>query len=65
MMDVGIKDNILAIVTLDKKKIVSSGVPVFTAENEKEQEKTSLLIAKITAGMVHDLENGCYIIVKH
>lgn len=64
-MDVGIKDKILAVVTLDEKKIISSGVPIFMAEDQKELEKTSLLIAKITTGMVHDLENGCYIIVKH
>ena len=64
-MDVGIKDKILAVVTLDEKKIIPGGVPIFMAEDQKELEKTSLLIAKITTGMVHDLENGCYIIVKH
>lgn len=64
-MDVGIKDKILAVVTLDGKKVISSGAPVFIAEDQKEREKVSLLIAKITTGMVHDLENGCYIIVKH
>lgn len=64
-MDIGLKDTILAIVTTDKSKVVSSGIPIFIASDEKEREKTSLLIAKITAGMVHDLENGCYVIVKH
>lgn len=64
-MDVGIKDKILAVVTLNEKKIISGGVPIFIADNQKEREKVSLLIAKITTGMVHDLENGCYIIVKH
>lgn len=64
-MDIALKDTILAIVTTDKSKIGASGIPVFLASDEKEREKTSLLIAKITAGMVHDLENGCYVIVKH
>ena len=64
-MDVGIKDKILAVVTLDETKIKSSSVPIFIADNQSEREKVSLLIAKITTGMVHDLENGCYIIVKH
>ena len=64
-MDVGIKEGIIAIVTLDETKVISSGVPMFLAEDEKERDKTSLLLAKITTGMVHDLENGSYIIVKH
>lgn len=64
-MEVGIKDTILAIVTIDEEKIISGGVPIFKAQDQKEMEKVSLLIAKITTGMVHDLENGCYIIVKH
>ena len=64
-MDTGIKDKILAVVTLDESKIKGADVPVFIADNQKEREKVSLLIAKITRGMVHDLENGCYIIVKH
>lgn len=64
-MDVGIKEKILAVVTLDPKKVIAGGVPIFIADDEKERDKTSLLIAKITTGMVHDLENGSYIIVKH
>ena len=64
-MDVGINDKILAVVTLDEAKVKCSGVPIFIADDQKEREKVSLLIAKITTGMVHDLENGCYIIVKH
>lgn len=64
-MDVGIKEKILAVVTLDEKKVIPGGVPIFIAETEKERDKVALLIAKITTAMVHDLENGCYIIVKH
>lgn len=64
-MDVGIKEKILAVVTLDEKKVIPGGVPIFLAENEQERNKTALLLAKITTAMVHDLENGCYIIVKH
>lgn len=64
-MDVGFKENILAIVTI-KKELVSSGTtPIFYARDEDEREKISLLLAKVTLGMVHDLENGSYIIVRH
>ncbi len=64
-MDVGIKESILAIVTTDREKVSSSTVPIFYAESEEEKERIALLIGKITLSMAHDLENGCYIIVKH
>lgn len=64
-MDVGLKGTILAVVTIDKNVVSSDRAPVFYAKDEDEREKIALLISKITLGMVHDLENGTYIIVKH
>ncbi|RKD34320.1 capping complex subunit for YIEGIA [Thermohalobacter berrensis] len=64
-MDVGLKDTILAIITTDRDVVSSGSVPIFYAKDEDEKEKIALLIAKVTLGMIHDLENGCYIIVKH
>ena len=64
-MDIGIKEFIIAIVTTDPEKVSSGGAPVFYAKDEEERERVSLYIAKITLGMIHDLHNGCYIIVKH
>lgn len=63
-MDFGIKDNIIALVSLNKD-VVSSSAPIFFVENKEKQEETALLIAKITMGMVHDLRNGVYAIVRH
>lgn len=63
-MDFGIKDNIIALVSLNKE-VVSSSAPIFFVENKEKQEETALLIAKITMGMVHDLRNGVYAIVRH
>ncbi len=63
-MDIGIKDNIIAIVTLNKK-VSSATAPIFYVDSEEEQEETALLIAKVTMAMVHDLRNGVYVIVKH
>ncbi|WIF94740.1 capping complex subunit for YIEGIA [Caminicella sporogenes] len=63
-MDFGIKESIIAIITLNKN-VTSSTAPVFYVNNEDEQEKTALLIAKITLGMVHDLRNGVYVVVRH
>lgn len=64
-MDIGIKENIIAIVTTNRSMISTTTVPVFYVEGEEEKEKMALLISKITMGMVHDLENGSYVIVKH
>lgn len=59
------KDEIVAIVTIDKKKILHSGVPAFLCGTITERDNVSLLISKVTRAMVHDLENGCVIIVRH
>ncbi|MCG0274702.1 MAG: hypothetical protein L5655_00875 [Thermosediminibacteraceae bacterium] len=64
MENVGVKEVILAVVTLDGKQ-PASGVPVFYAKDEEERNKIALHLAKILSGMVHDLENGSYIIVRH
>ncbi len=64
-MDIGIKDSILAIVAIDEKVVSGGSVPTFYAKDYEEQKKVALLISKITTGMVHDLENGCLVIVRH
>jgi hypothetical protein len=64
-MDIGINGAILAVVTTDSAKVLNSSVPVFFAEDEQEREKVAMLLSRITKGMVHDLENGCFIIVRH
>ncbi|WIV10777.1 hypothetical protein [Proteiniborus sp. MB09-C3] len=64
-MDIGIKDNILAIITIDEKVVSGGNVPTFYAKNTEEQKRVALVISKITTGMVHDLENGCLVIVRH
>ncbi|AYO30375.1 MAG: hypothetical protein PWR06_347 [Thermoanaerobacteraceae bacterium] len=64
MDNVGIKEAILAVVTLDKQQ-PASGVPVFYAKDEKERDKIAMYLSKILSAMTHDLENGTYIIVRH
>ncbi|HAA09774.1 MAG: capping complex subunit for YIEGIA [Syntrophomonadaceae bacterium] len=64
-MDAGLKEVILAIITWNPDKVKGGGCPVFYAQDQKEMEKTALLLARILGGMVHDLENDVYIIVKH
>lgn len=64
-MDIGIKDTILAIITIDENKVSSGSVPIFYAKDVEEQKKIAFNISKITTGMVHDLENGCLVVVRH
>ncbi|MCT4606430.1 MAG: hypothetical protein N4A64_10070 [Marinisporobacter sp.] len=64
-MDFGIKENIIAIITTDRSMVSTTTVPVFYAKTEEQKERLALLVSKITMGMVHDLENGAYVIVRH
>ena len=44
---------------------VHGNVAVFIADDEIEQQRTAMLLARIMRGMSHDLENGVMIIVRH
>ena len=57
---------VLAVIALrDAESKVAGGVPIFIAENPHEQVKISTILGKILNAMVHDLENGLYIIARH
>lgn len=59
-------NSILAvIVQKENKEKVAGGVPIFFTEDERELEEISMLLARLTLGMVHDLGNGLKIIMKH
>jgi len=64
-MDVGLKDTILAIITIDEKAVSGGSVPTFYVKDKEQQNRVALLLSKVTMGMIHDLENGCFVIVKH
>lgn len=63
-MDVGINEYTLAIITMDKN-IVSANIPIFYVENKEQLEKKSLMISKCMQGMVHDIGDNTFIVVKH
>lgn len=46
-MDIAISNYILAIVTVNADKIIPGPCPVFLAADQEEQEKLSLLLARI------------------
>lgn len=58
-------DGIVAVVTLHPETIKGGGVPVFVASDEERLERMAILLSKMTRGMVHDLEGGTYVIVRH
>ncbi|MGE4282640.1 MAG: hypothetical protein AB7G87_02870 [Clostridia bacterium] len=64
-MGIEIQKNIVAIVTHRKDKVQSGFAPVFYSESENESEKLALYLSKVVQGMVHNLENGVYVVVKH
>ena len=65
MENIALSKSILAIVTTNKDRVSSSSVPTFYCEDENELDKVAKYLSGITDGMVHDLDNGVYIIVRH
>ncbi len=64
-METSVTKYILAIITMDTTLVEGGGAPVFRVSDRTEQDKVATYIARITEGVVHDLENGVYIVVKH
>ena len=61
-----ITNNIVAVITRRKDKDkVAGGAPIFVTKSETELDEVSMLLARITLGMVHDLGNGVKVIIKH
>lgn len=60
------EESILAIITTNKEAVLDGGgTPIFYVRDHEEQEWLSLVLSKILKGMIHDLENGVYLIVHH
>lgn len=64
-METSVTKFILAVVTMDPSLVNGGGAPVFRVPDRAAQDRVAKYIARITEGVVHDLENGVYIIVKH
>jgi len=59
------EEKIVAVVTLNPDTVRPGGVPVFVAGTPEEREKISLYLSRVMDVMVHDLENGTYVLVRH
>lgn len=58
------KARILAVVTEDMN-LVGGGAPIFFARSREERERIARYLARALDAMVHDLENGVYVIARH
>ncbi|NLJ76617.1 MAG: hypothetical protein GX325_05090 [Peptococcaceae bacterium] len=56
--------SILAVITLNKE-LVDGGAPIFFARDEQELARLAQYLSKILKAMVHDLDNGTYVVVRH
>jgi len=56
---------VACVVLQEKKENISGEIPTFLVQDKSEQERVCMLLAKILKAMIHDLENGIYLIVKH
>lgn len=67
-MTVGLTKIVLASVVLPEAKdlVISGGTgPIFVARDREEQQRIAMYMSRITEGVIHDLENGILIIVRH
>ena len=64
-METSIAKTILAIITTKPELVQGGGAPVFLATDTQQQDQIATYLARITEGVIHDLENGVYILVKH
>lgn len=64
-MNVSITHSILAVITSDEEPGPSGSALIFRIRDPKERERVARYIGTVTLGMVHDLRNGTYIVVKH
>lgn len=66
MSDASLNNVILAVVVKNgKSRKVSGGAPIFIVDSDEELERMSSLISRITISMVHEIDEGIRIIVKH
>lgn len=57
---------ILAVIAVEgESPVEAGGTVVFFAKDKEEQEKMATTLSRVTEGVVHELENGLKILVKH
>lgn len=57
-------ERILCVITLHKDR-VGGGVPIFLARDQEELDQMALYLSKALLGMIHEIAEGTYAVVKH
>ncbi|MEW6309205.1 MAG: hypothetical protein AB1492_09250 [Bacillota bacterium] len=60
-----ISGEIMAVVASRAEQVLAGGAPVFVEPDEATRQRVAMFLGRITDGMVHDLENGVLILVRH
>ncbi|MBI2874061.1 MAG: hypothetical protein HYY09_03145 [Firmicutes bacterium] len=63
-MDVELNRAVMAVITREQRK-TAGGAPIFHVESDEEMTRVAGNLARILDGIVHDLENGVWIVVRH
>jgi len=56
---------ILAIVTINQRKLAGGGVPVFIADDQTQLQTISQSLSKILDAAVHEVHEDTMIVVQH
>ncbi len=56
------ESKIVALITIEPDKVSSASVPVFFENSLEDAEQTARILARITRGVVHSLNNGVLVI---
>lgn len=60
------EEEILAvIVTEEDEQWIAGETIIFKTKNQKEKEKTAILVGRMLSAMVHELPSGVYVVVRH
>ncbi|MFW5992168.1 MAG: capping complex subunit for YIEGIA [Halanaerobiaceae bacterium] len=67
MNNIDLTNYIIAIVALTecRDRIGGGGAPVFYVNDSDKLDEVSMLIARVALGMVHEIDDGVKIIIKH
>lgn len=64
-MEVVIKKELVAIITLNPQQVAGGGVPIFYAADQADCERIALCLSRTLDAMIHELGNGTYFLTHH
>lgn len=56
---------IVAVVTMEKEKVLSGGAPIFIVDDEENLQKTAMTLEKVMDASTHEVNASTLILVAH